>query len=66
MLDFRIKKNVEIPGIGDNFIVGFNLVERMIGTNGYLKSGTLEEVYDYAGLSTEKLYQKIKNILVNF
>ena len=47
------------------FLEGKNLKERMIGVDEYLKSGTLEEVYDYAGLSPEKLYQKIKNILAN-
>lgn len=49
-----------------DFISGDNLRERMIGIDNYLRSGTAEEVYDYAGLSPEKLYKKIKNILANF
>ena len=45
-----------------DFISGQDLHGRMIGVNEYLKSGTPEEIYDYAGLSSEKLYKKIKNI----
>lgn len=49
-----------------DFIEGENIKERMIGIDNYLKSGSSEELYDYAGFSSEKLYQKIKNILISF
>ncbi|MDO9509909.1 MAG: 1-deoxy-D-xylulose-5-phosphate synthase N-terminal domain-containing protein [Candidatus Magasanikbacteria bacterium] len=48
-----------------DFAAGENLHERMIGIDNYLKSGTPEEVYDYAELSPNKLYKRIKNIVIN-
>lgn len=63
--EIAITINNGYPEFLSDFIDGFDLNKRMLGTSGYLKSGTAEEVYDYAGLSSEKLYQKIKNILAN-
>ena len=63
--EIAITINNGYPEFLSDFIDGFDLNKRMLGTGGYLKSGTAEEVYDYAGLSPEKLYQKIKNILAN-
>lgn len=45
-----------------DFISGQNLRERMIGVDHYLKSGSSEDLYEYAGLSPDNLYKKIKNI----
>lgn len=63
--EIAITINNGYPEFLSDFIDGFDLNKRVLGTNGYLKSGTAEEIYDYAGLSPEKLYQKIKNILAN-
>lgn len=43
----------------NDFILPPNLSNRTIGTTGYLRSGTVEEVYEFAELSPKKLLEKI-------
>ncbi len=64
--NIAITVNNGYPEFLSEFLSGENLPQRMIGIKNYLKSGTLEEVYEYAGLSPVGLYTKIKNILENY
>ncbi|HRY36393.1 MAG TPA: 1-deoxy-D-xylulose-5-phosphate synthase N-terminal domain-containing protein [Candidatus Magasanikbacteria bacterium] len=64
--DIAITINNGYPEFLSEFLSGENLSQRMIGIKNYLKSGTMEEVYEYAGLSASGLYSKIKNILENY
>lgn len=46
-------------GFLNDFILPEETKKRAIGVNTYLRSGTAEEVYEYAGLDTESLIKKI-------